>query len=217
MFDFRRRREDLEARSNGSIGWLPRMAGVRFCPSIFVHSSKENMEKLMKKRAVSSLVFMAFLGMSSAWADDNANTSQIDQIGSTIAAQVLQTGNGNTNTSDIDQGLGGGGDTLTTFVEQRGQGSVNDAHVAQDGFASYADILQRGQGNSNTTSVTQDGTNNEAFVTQRGSDNINDGQITQTGTGDLNAAVITQGGSSNSNTAGIVQSGSGSIASVIQN
>ena len=171
----------------------------------------------MNKRSISAAVLFTLLGSASAFADSNNNTSTIDQIGDTIAAETIQEGTGNTNMSDIDQGLNSASDNLTAFVTQGGNANHNGATVKQDGTDGYADILQGGDTNLNTADVTQDGMHNETFVTQDGSDNTNDATVQQTGTGALNSAVITQGGSLNTNSAAITQNGSGLIGSTVQN
>jgi len=175
------------------------------------------MENKMNKRAISAALLFTLLGSAPVFADSNNNVSTIDQIGVGHAAETIQTGIGNTNISDIDQGLVVPGDTLTAFVTQGGTDNHNGATVKQEGLDGYADILQGGDTNGNTADVTQDGQHNETFVTQDGSDNTNDATVQQTGTGALNSAVITQGGGLNTNSAAISQNGSGLIGSTTQN
>ena len=170
----------------------------------------------MKRIFISGIFAYLLLCVPSAWADDNNNTSIIDQIGANNDAEAIQGGNSNTNISQIDQAFNGGGDILTAFVEQGGASNGNEASVAQGGLNQYADILQGGGGNLNFANVTQDGTNNEAFVTQQGTGNNNHTEITQHGTGALNSVVVTQEGSSNFNSAAVSQNGSSLVAATTQ-
>jgi len=82
---------------------------------------------------------------------------------------VTQGGTGNTNTSDIEQGLITAGTNLDAVVLQGGIDTTNEASVVQDGTNQNAELDQHGaDGTSNVAFITQDGADNTAIVNQNG-------------------------------------------------
>lgn len=149
---------------------------------------------MKKYSTLAAASFFALLAASPVLADDNLNTSNVDQIGDIISATVIQEGTENINTSVIEQGLGIAGDTLTATVTQRGDTNLNDSFVKQDDE------------------------NNTAIVLQEGTDNVlNHSDVTQTGSGVLNLADVHQFGADNTNDSFVVQNGGGLTAIVSQN
>jgi hypothetical protein len=189
------------------------------------------MENEMKKYSpLVAVSLFALIAASPVLAEDNDNTSNIDQIGVNHTATSTQGGLDNENTSDIDQGLVVSGNNLSATVDQRGTDNDNDALIKQDGRNHTATVDQRGTDNDNDADVFQDGRNNTADVDQRGLDTENEVTVTQHGdTTDnppsvpppatlfLNTATVTPGGEDNYTRAGVGQTGSNLVATVIQN
>ena len=160
---------------------------------------------------------VALLSAAPVLADDNINTSHIDQIGTNLSATATQTGEGNTSDANIDQGLGVAGDLLVATINQHGIDNIQDGQIIQDGTSQMATIDQHGDGSTNHALVDQDGTNNLANILQNGTGNTNSVEIFQTGTGLLNIATVNQGGQNSSNTAGVTQIGGNLTATITQN
>lgn len=153
-----------------------------------------------------------------AFADDNTNMSHVDQIGIGITAAVTQDGSHNTNTSDLDQGLGVSGSNLDATIHQGGDHTTNVSTVTQDGSNQSVDLDQHGAGGTmNMSSIIQDGDSNAATVLQNGTTNDNDSTIEQHGLGGLNTVNVMQGGTDSSNTSAVTQTGGSLSAIVVQN
>ena len=172
----------------------------------------------MKKYSVLAASILALSVSMPAFADDTINLSNIDQIGVGLSANVTQTGDRNTNTSDIDQGMVVSGVNLATTVLQTGEDTTSEAQIDQDGTDQTAIVEQRGLGfTNNFATILQDGSNNLADVLQNGTGNNNDSVITQHGTGVLNSVEVDQGGAGSTNNSMVTQTGGGLTATVVQN
>jgi hypothetical protein len=175
------------------------------------------METKVKSHSFAIVSLIALLSAAPALADDNVNTSNIDQVGSNIIATATQTGAGNTSLSNIDQGLGVPGTDLLATVTQQNVDNVHEAHIIQDGALQTGVIDQGGDHTDNYALIRQDGILNDASILQNGTHNFNSVEITQTGGGVLNMATVDQGGMDNSNTAGVMQDGNNLLATIVQN
>jgi hypothetical protein len=172
----------------------------------------------MKKYSVLAASILSLSVSMPAFADDTVNLSNIDQVGTALTINLTQTGDRNHNTSDIEQGLGVPGDTLSAQVLQTGEDTFNDAQIKQNNSDQTVIVEQRGLSlTDNFTSILQNGTNNFADVLQNGTGNVNDAIITQEGTGTLNTVDIQQGGTGSTNNSTVNQNGGGLIANVVQN
>ena len=172
----------------------------------------------MKKSSFAVASVLALLVSMPALADDNNNTSNIDQIGVNMSASVTQTGEGNTSNVDIDQGLGVVGNNLSATVFQGGLTGDNEALITQNDTNQSLDLDQHGDTTTNFASVTQNGIDNDAIILQNGTMNTNTATINQTGTGPLNTVDVMQGGMNNAlNSTTVTQTGGGLSATVVQN
>ena len=172
----------------------------------------------MRKYSVLAASILALSVSTSAFADDTVNLSNIDQVGTGLTVNLTQTGDRNTNTSDIEQGLVVSGNILSVQLLQTGEDTINEAQIKQDGDGQSAIVEQRGLGlTNNFASILQDGSNNFADVLQNGTGNNNDAFITQHGSGALNIVDVQQGGMGSTNNSTVNQDGGGLIANVVQN
>lgn len=174
----------------------------------------------MKKSILAAASVLALAAAMPAYADDNSNTSSVEQLGEAISATVTQGGVDNVNDSMIQQGLGGGGENLSANVSQDGDTVVPQVSViTQDGEDAFAEVTQTGVDNDNFSEIHQMGEGNSATVLQDGDTAVNSSTIYQDGTdsGIPNLANVSQSGEDVINNSMIDQSGEGNNGIVVQN
>jgi hypothetical protein len=170
----------------------------------------------MKNQFFGVASVLALLAAGPAFADDNVNVSHIDQVGVNLSANIVQSGEDNENTADIDQGMNFPGDSLNAKIFQHAADNVSEGIIKQDGKNQKAEIDQAGAGTESYALIKQSGQSQTAKVLQNGTDNDHETEIFQKGVGPNNVD-LNQGGMSSSNTAGISQDGSNISAIVVQN
>jgi hypothetical protein len=173
--------------------------------------------KAVRKYSYILVPVLAISASAPVLADDNDNSSAIEQIGTGMTASALQEGTLNTSEATIEQGALSAGDNLSASILQEGTSNTQDALIQQDDADSEAVITQTGVDTLNQASVAQNGINNYASISQDGMGAENSAAISQTGTGLLNSATISQSGTGTNFGASIVQNGENLVSTITQN